>query len=51
MDIWDLKLINFYKEIYAWRQALPPVIICFVKIGKSEGIVLRVCNRLLRYLA
>ena len=40
MEIWDLKLTNFYEEIYAWRQALPSVIMFFVKIGKFEGIVL-----------
>ena len=51
MEIWNLKLINFYEEIYAWRQALPSVTIFFVKIGKFEAIVLRVCTRLLRYLA
>ena len=34
MEIWDLKLTNFFKEIYARKQAVPPVINFFVKTGK-----------------
>ena len=25
MGIWQLKFANFYREVYAWGQALPPV--------------------------
>jgi len=33
MEIQEPKLANFYKEMYAWEQCLPPSIYCFVKIG------------------
>ena len=34
MEIWDLKLANFYREMYARGQHLPTRIHLYLNIGK-----------------
>lgn len=36
IEIWDHKIVNYYKEVYAMGQVLPPTLHChtfFLQIG------------------